>query len=720
MAIYLNKIILLTLLFVSTSLFAGVAKVVALKGEATIVRNGSDIVLTRDSELFKEDKISTKENTKIQLMFIDQTIISIGKNSTFLISDYLYDEKNNEYKAEFSMFKGTFRTITGKIGKIAPEKFKLKTKSASIGIRGTQIVMDLSPNTENIFCTEGKIFVERLNTGMSAVVQSGEFVSFQKDTKNFEVNKINQSDINKINKDIVIEKNLARDNISLNSEEQNDNTENKITTQEIKNDKEQAKNTNQESENTKSSVALTESSKESENNKKVTDKVEEAEAKKTAQEQAVAEAQKIAQEQAAVAEAQRIAELKIQKLAKEQAVAAEAQRLAKVEVQKLVPKQAAAIETQKVADLEVQRLAQEQASAAEIQRLATLEVQRLAQENATAEVQAAAVEAQRLAELEVQKLIQEQAIATEAQRLAILETQRLAQEQAVANEAQRLADLEAQRLVQEQATNYPAGNLMLFTAGSYYENNTSKATYIGNFNSVPFSDIQYVLFKNQSNKQAIPTDTSISMNIDFGKVNNQVKKGEISIPDYKKLEFQGSFNSDKKLDLRGVGNTEGTGTSTLYGPQADIMKGNVELKNNDLALEGHFEADKYDYNNDLDKLTKNAYFNNNTSTASYLGAVDTNDYKNATISMDIDFGATSNQISKGKINVISKTNLGLPDFTFTGDIDKKNHVDFTPTGLTSGSGKADFYGNEANIIKGGVNFTNGLNNITGDFEANKR
>ena len=144
MGICTKKIIFLTLIFFSTSLFANVAKVVALKGNASIIRQGATIELTRESLLLKHDQITTKDNTKVQLLFQDETIISIGKNSSFQISDYLFDEKSKKYEAKFDMFKGTFKTITGKIGKLSPKNFNLKTKTASIGIRGTQIVMSLS------------------------------------------------------------------------------------------------------------------------------------------------------------------------------------------------------------------------------------------------------------------------------------------------------------------------------------------------------------------------------------------------------------------------------------------------------------------------------------------------------------------------------------------------------------------------------------------------
>lgn len=215
----MNKIIFI-LLFISNFLLANnVGKIVSFNGEASILRENQTILVDKNSVFQKNDTLNTKENTKLQILFLDDTIISIGQNSTLKINDYLFEEKDS--KAEFTMAKGVFRTITGKIGKIAPENFKLETKSASIGIRGTQIVTAIEDNNEKIFCTEGQIEIKNNETKDSVIVNKGEFVSFKEGNKDkFNVQKIKQSDLQDINKSIAIKENLPIDNVSINSEDE--------------------------------------------------------------------------------------------------------------------------------------------------------------------------------------------------------------------------------------------------------------------------------------------------------------------------------------------------------------------------------------------------------------------------------------------------------------------------------------------------------------------
>ena len=191
-----NTLILILLL--STSLFANIGKIVALKGELTIVRDNTELIGTLGSQIEKADEILTKDNAKAQLLFNDNTVITIGKNSVFKVKEYLFDDTNKEYKTNFELLKGSFRTITGKIGKIAPSKFKLNSKTSSIGIRGTQILSRMAVSGDKIACIEGEIMITHLLTGQTIVIKAGEFVDLGVDTKTLKPQKLKTEDVQKM------------------------------------------------------------------------------------------------------------------------------------------------------------------------------------------------------------------------------------------------------------------------------------------------------------------------------------------------------------------------------------------------------------------------------------------------------------------------------------------------------------------------------------------
>jgi hypothetical protein len=157
------------------SLFASIGKIVVLKGDVKIQRDKKVIQAKNGIEVFNKDKITTAKKSKAQIIFKDETVIRLGTNTNFSIQEYLYDKTKNS-KAKFKVNKGFFNTITGGIGKVARKNFKLQTRTATCGIRGTNFSGLITPTEENIACTRGGIDVTA--NGLSVNVNAGEITSF--------------------------------------------------------------------------------------------------------------------------------------------------------------------------------------------------------------------------------------------------------------------------------------------------------------------------------------------------------------------------------------------------------------------------------------------------------------------------------------------------------------------------------------------------------------
>ncbi len=156
----INKIILFLMLASSLVFANSVGRITALKGSADIVRDGLSIKAILGAKLNEKDNILTKDKSKVQIVFNDETIITVGKNSNFSINEYLFEESTLP-KAKFELLSGAMRAITGKIGKIAPDKFSVKTKNATIGIRGTNFsVLAGTDGGLKVYCTFGAISTE--------------------------------------------------------------------------------------------------------------------------------------------------------------------------------------------------------------------------------------------------------------------------------------------------------------------------------------------------------------------------------------------------------------------------------------------------------------------------------------------------------------------------------------------------------------------------------
>ena len=171
------KKILISLLIISLGITlsaSSIAHVTAITGFADIKRDSENIKAILGSAIEQKDTILTKENSKLQVIFKDETIISIGKNSEFSVQEYLFED-NQTPIVKFGMIRGALRTITGEIGNIAPQKFRVATKTATIGIRGTNfsIFVDDDGSTQ-AFCTFGAISVSI--AGITHTVNQGFYI----------------------------------------------------------------------------------------------------------------------------------------------------------------------------------------------------------------------------------------------------------------------------------------------------------------------------------------------------------------------------------------------------------------------------------------------------------------------------------------------------------------------------------------------------------------
>ena len=78
------KNIIMTLMLLSTSIYASsIGTIAALKGKADIKRGKTLLTAKVGDKLQERDSILTKNKSKVQIIFNDETIITVGKNSNF-------------------------------------------------------------------------------------------------------------------------------------------------------------------------------------------------------------------------------------------------------------------------------------------------------------------------------------------------------------------------------------------------------------------------------------------------------------------------------------------------------------------------------------------------------------------------------------------------------------------------------------------------------------
>lgn len=110
-------------------------------GEVNVQRaDGARVPVTRGTAVNPGDAIVTGRQGMAQLTMVDQAKISLRPNTQFQIERYA-ETADSAAGAVLNLLRGTLRTFTGLISTAARDRFVMKTKVATVGIRGSGNVL---------------------------------------------------------------------------------------------------------------------------------------------------------------------------------------------------------------------------------------------------------------------------------------------------------------------------------------------------------------------------------------------------------------------------------------------------------------------------------------------------------------------------------------------------------------------------------------------------
>lgn len=151
-----------------------VGKVAVSVGEAKrIASSGKTDLLQVGLALNAGDKIVTGQDAVAILVFSDEGRISVRPDSELIIKHYEVDPKGVNTRIELELTKGTIRQISGNGSRSQPEKYRLNTPIAVIGVRGTDFLAKTSQGATEAFVHEGKIVVVGKAPGCDLGAQAG-------------------------------------------------------------------------------------------------------------------------------------------------------------------------------------------------------------------------------------------------------------------------------------------------------------------------------------------------------------------------------------------------------------------------------------------------------------------------------------------------------------------------------------------------------------------
>lgn len=102
------------------------------------LKGASKSTLDEAAQIFKNQKLETGDDSAAVVRFIDDSQLSLGENANMTIDEYVY--AGDKSRSSVMLAKGAFRFVSGQM----PEKnMKLQTPTVGIGIRGTELLIDV-------------------------------------------------------------------------------------------------------------------------------------------------------------------------------------------------------------------------------------------------------------------------------------------------------------------------------------------------------------------------------------------------------------------------------------------------------------------------------------------------------------------------------------------------------------------------------------------------
>jgi hypothetical protein len=126
--------------------FVGIVK--TMEGNPTIIRNGEPQAAVRGMQVRKGDRVKTDSSGAIGLVFSDDTVLSMGPDTEITLDDYLFEPVNGRLSFVAAILRGTVCYLSGQIAKLAPSAIRLVMPNASIGVRGTRVLIKVEQGTE--------------------------------------------------------------------------------------------------------------------------------------------------------------------------------------------------------------------------------------------------------------------------------------------------------------------------------------------------------------------------------------------------------------------------------------------------------------------------------------------------------------------------------------------------------------------------------------------
>jgi hypothetical protein len=128
-------------LFAAAALANDVGQVKVTKGVVHVERDGARIPAVVGMPVREADKLVTGADGTLGVTFADNSLLSVGPNSTLAVDKFSFNASTHEGQFDASLQRGTLAVVSGKMVKQSPDAMRIRTPASILGVRGTEFVV---------------------------------------------------------------------------------------------------------------------------------------------------------------------------------------------------------------------------------------------------------------------------------------------------------------------------------------------------------------------------------------------------------------------------------------------------------------------------------------------------------------------------------------------------------------------------------------------------
>jgi hypothetical protein len=155
----MKKLLLITRLLLTGLALSGAAMAQATQperigtfksadGEVRVIAAGKESQAKPGQALHLNERVITGAKGAAAITLRDGTVLTMGPKSNMDMGAFEFNSTTQQGSAAINLLQGSLRVVTGLLGKVNPDRFKVTTPTSVVGVRGTDFIVEAEIPTE--------------------------------------------------------------------------------------------------------------------------------------------------------------------------------------------------------------------------------------------------------------------------------------------------------------------------------------------------------------------------------------------------------------------------------------------------------------------------------------------------------------------------------------------------------------------------------------------